>query len=523
MNVRSTKLNPQILVMKHIKGYCEYLLLVLCATVWIALIAVVPDFLDNPTHGFRGVAAVACYVAAVSVVSLLVLYAAGLNKWVATVFYPLYGMLGAGVSYYRIAYGVTVTPLIVDCVFHTNPQEAVSVMSWQLVAWIALNACVSVLFVLWRWKISAPKYAYLHAAGAILLLVGYYHCNGRLHQSLSQRYPIHIVESLRMYRVLQQDRGKERTTPMYISEPPKTDSLDIVVVLGESMRSDHLQLNGYPRETNPLLSQRKNVVAMPNIYSQYTYTAASVPVIMTRADSVHPELQYSENSFISILRQEGYHTAWISNKEIDRSYAHFSTECDTAFWVNAGKSVFVYSGWYDEEMLPYLDIQMTDNHPRRFVLMHCIGSHWYYNNHVPEGHDYFQPVTDNRVVTNNTREQVVNSYDNTARYVDFFVDSVIWRLEDRCAILIYLSDHGESLGEDGNWLHASGAEETKHPACIVWYSDRYAETYPDKVRALHENSARRYLTDFMFHSVLSTAEIYIPDARGMDIFQSVDN
>lgn len=505
----------------HTRAIVIYLLFVVAATLWIGLTAVMPDFLDNPVHGVKGAVTIICYIGAVSAVSFFLLYAAGLNKYVAAVFYPIYGILGAGVSYYRVAYRVTITPLILDCVFHTNPQEAMSVMTWQMAVWIAVNACVSVLFVVWRWHITTPKYASAHAITALLLLVGYYHCNGRLHQSLNQRYPMHIVESLRVYHALQQDRQKERTIPYYQCRTPQADSLDIIVILGESMRADHLQLNGYPRETNPLLSQRSNVVSFPNICSQYTYTAASVPVIMTRADSLHPELQYSENSFISVLRNEGFHTAWISNKEIDRSYAHFSTECDTAVWVNAGKSVFVFSSWFDEEMLPYLDEQLSDNQSRNFVLLHCIGSHWYYNNHVPEAHNYFLPITDNRVVTNNTQEQVVNSYDNTVRYMDFLVDSVIQRLEDRCAVLIYLSDHGESLGEDSNWLHATGAEETKHPACLVWYSDRYAHIYPEKVQALHGNMQHRYLTDFMFHSVLSAAQLYIPDADGMDIFQSV--
>ncbi len=295
-------------------------------------------------------------------------------------------------------------------------------------------------------------------------------------------------------------------------------------MIGESLRADHLQLNGYERETNPCLSRRRNVVSYPNICSQYTHTLASVPVILTRADSLHPEYQYTETSFAAILRQEGYHTAWISNQDMGETFAHFPAECDTAIWANAGKSTFVFSGWYDEELLPFMDRQLALGYSRNLLILHTIGSHWYYNNHVPENFDYFLPITDNRVVTNNTQEQVVNSYDNTARYMDAFVDSVIQRFEDRCAVVIYLSDHGESLGENGNWLHAAGAEETKHPACVVWYSDRYAKIYPEKVQALHKNAQQRYLTDFMFHSVLSAAQLYITGAETMDIFfQSVHN
>ena len=132
--------------------------------------------------------------------------------------------------------------------------------------------------------------------------------------------------------------------PEYAVMQEPIDSLDIIVVIGESLRPDHLQLNGYPRETNPMLSKRRNVISFPNVYSQYTHTAVSVPVLMTRADSIHPEYQYNETSFIAILRQQGYHTAWISNQDMRESYAFAPLECDTAIFVNAGKSTYVFSG-----------------------------------------------------------------------------------------------------------------------------------------------------------------------------------
>ena len=100
---------------------------------------------------------------------------------------------------------------------------------------------------------------------------------------------------------------------------------------------------------------------------------------------------------------------------------------------------------------------------------------------------------------------VINSYDNTIVSMDLFVDSVISLFKDRNAILFYLSDHGESLGERGNWLHAAGAKETKYPAAFVWYSEKYARTFPDKVAALKENRTKHFRTDYLFYSLLSAA------------------
>lgn len=496
---------------RQYEEYLNYLLFVAVSTIWIGLAVILPDFFDNPTNGMRGVMAIFCYVCAVSFFSFFLLYAAGLNKYVAAIFFPIYGMIGAAVSYYRVAYRVTVTPIILDCVFHTNAQETLSVISWQMIAWIVINICVSVALAAWRWHLTAPKYAYIHAIVALSLMVGYYFCNSRLHQSLNQRFPMNIVESFYQYYSIKKIRNEKRTTPAYYCNETPADTLDIVLVIGESMRADHLQLNGYTRETNPRLLQRQNVVSLPNIYSQYTHTSASVPVILTRADSLHPEYQYTETSFAAILRQQGFHTAWISNQDMGETFAHFPLECDTAIWVNAGKSTYVFSGWYDEEILPYLDRQLALEFPRNLMILHTIGSHWYYNNHVTEVFNKFLPITDNRVVTNNSLEQVVNSYDNTACYLDFFLDSVIHRFEDKCAVVFYLSDHGESLGEEGLFLHAAGAEATKNPACIIWCSDKFADKNQEKIRALCCNSRNRYRTDFLFHSLLFSAGISVSE------------
>jgi glucan phosphoethanolaminetransferase (alkaline phosphatase superfamily) len=399
-------------------------------------------------------------------------------------------------------------------------EEALGVISWSLIVWIGANLLIGIALVIWRWRLKKPKYEWLHALVVLVIFVGYYHINGRLHQSINQRYPMHIVESMRQYVHLQQLRQQPHLMPKYVvnSSP---DSLDVVVVIGESARTDHFALNGYNRPTNPLLSQRTNIVSLPHIYSEYTHTLASVPVLLTRADSLHPEYQYSETSFAAILRNEGYHTAWISNQDLGDTFASFPAECDTVVWLNAGKSVFIFSEWYDENLLPEMGKQLAKENNKNLLILHTIGSHWYYNNHVPDMYNYFQPTTDNRVVTNNRHEAVINSYDNTIRYTDLVLDSIIARMTNRCAIVFYISDHGESLGENGNWLHAAGAEETKYPACVIWYSDVFAQQYPEKITALYANKNNRYRTDFLFHSVLSAAGISVVDIDStMNIFET---
>ena len=92
-------------------------------------------------------------------------------------------------------------------------------------------------------------------------------------------------------------------------------------------------------------------------------------------------------------------------------------------------------------------------------------------------------------------------------YTDYFINNIIDRLKDKNAILIYLSDHGESLGEDGNWLHASDNKYLRNPASIVWYSDIYYTKNKQKIDKLYERREKRYRTDFLYHTILSAAVI----------------
>ncbi len=200
--------------MKH--NQLHFLLWVCVCTLWITLIAIVPDFLDNPIGDVRTGLTVASYVLACSVVSLLLFYAVGQSKWVTALLLPVYGIIGAAVSYYRVGYQVTITPVIIECMLNTNPETVRGVVGWQLIGWIVLNLCISIGFVVWRWrKITPLRYSVLQAAVAILLFIGYYSIP-RMHRSLNQRYPLSVVHSLREYAIVQNKRNAPRTTPAYV-------------------------------------------------------------------------------------------------------------------------------------------------------------------------------------------------------------------------------------------------------------------------------------------------------------------
>lgn len=496
-----------------------YLLWSICVTIWVTLCFIIPYFIGSPAEGWRGVLSLVAYVSACSIGAFFLICLTGSNRYLCAIFLPLLALTGSALSFYLIGYRTTLTPMLVDAILHTNMEEAIGVLSWQMVVWVVINGGVAYLFIRYRWKRIKLSHEWLYALVALLLGVGYLTSNARIRTSLYQRFPYNVPYVVYTYYSLQQSVQGSRAVPNYevISH---NDSLTVVLILGEAVRADHLQLNGYPRETTPRLSQRRNVVSYPSIYSEQTHTLASLPYILTRADSVHEDYQYTETSFISIFREAGFYTAWVSNQDLGDTFSPFLLESDTVIFANAGKSVYVFTKWLDEELLPPMNSIRSMSHNKALYILHSIGSHWYYNNHVPDEMQFFQPVTTNKMITGNTDEQIINSYDNTIRYMDYFVDSIIASLENEKALLIYQSDHGEALGEEGDYLHANDAEITKYPATFIWYSDKYAAAYPDKMKALNANKDKRYRTDYVFYSILSAAGMEAEgNNKGFDIFK----
>ena len=505
-----------LLVMKRVFRYYIWLL---CATVWVTLCFILPDFLDNPIDEWRSALSMLIYVFGCGISAFFWLYVIGSYRWLCSVALPLLGLIGSGLAFYRIGYRATLTPMLIDVTLHTNAEEALGVLSWQMGVWVIVNIVIAALFVFWRWKQEKLPFAWVHCVAAIALGIFYFNFNTRLHKSLTKRFPNNVPYTIYTYISRQRSIRKDRVTPEFHIVDSQ-DSLTIVLVLGEAVRADHIQLNGYPRETTPRLATRDHILSFSDIYSEQTHTIASLPYILTRADSVHKEYQYNETSFVTIFREAGFKTAWISNQDMGSTFTPFIAECDTIIFANAGKTDNVFSKWLDVDLLPSMQQILESGSPRNLFILHSIGSHWYYNSHVPEEMYYFRPVTTNRITTANDIEQVINSYDNTVRYADFFIDSIIRIVENENALVIYQSDHGEALGENGEFLHANDVEEAKHPACIIWYSDRFAAAHPEFIQAIIANKDRHYRTDYVFYSILTAAGIKAEgDNKDMDIFR----
>jgi glucan phosphoethanolaminetransferase (alkaline phosphatase superfamily) len=239
----------------------------------------------------------------------------------------------------------------------------------------------------------------------------------------------------------------------------------------------------------------------------HTYTAASVPQILTRADSINLDRAYTEESLISILNRCSYHTIWLANQTPDYTYDGFAKTSKVYENISGNYSAYSDVKWTDEDLLARFKYFKDEFKRKQFICLHTIGSHWYYNYRYPDSFEKYRPVTKSRSISHNTSEEIINAYDNSILYMDFFVDSIIEQVEDKNAILVYLSDHGELLGENGMWLHATEHEVLHDSGCFIWMSENYKNKYAEKYLNALQYKDDNITTSFLFHSLLNACGV----------------
>ena len=477
------------------------------------------EFYDNPFSSFHDFIILALQWLAIEIAIFGLIYIISINKYFFCVSFPIITVLSTIIAYYRCTLHLTLMPEVIELLLENDLRTSMDVVSWQLVLWIMLALVVSVFISMKRFRMENIPCQWLHMIVSLIIVMVPLNV-GTTNNAIVKRIPYSIFFTIAEYldnrisveTVRQDFKG---------SAVCNTDSMTVVFIIGESLRASSMQVNGYERATTPLLCKEKNAVSMSNIYSDYNLTHLSIPHFMTRSDEKHPDRAYNERSFISLMKRAGYSTAWLANQESIKSFVYFIKECDRVKYVSSGKVSYIYEKWLDTDLLPYYDEELQRPAARKLIILHTVGSHWYYNTHFTDEYEKYKPITDSKILSSNTFEQIRNSYDNSIVFSDYFWNQVINRLRNRNAVLIYLSDHGECMGEDGHFIHGSVDNEPQHlPGCFIWYSDEYARRYPQKVKSLRSNKDKRYKSYFLFHSILDAADIksgYINNS--MNIFR----
>jgi len=297
-----------------------------------------------------------------------------------------------------------------------------------------------------------------------------------------------------------------------------------VVVIGESSRYDRWSLNGYNRDTNPLLQLEENLVSLTNILTPVSATRLSVPILVSRKPATQSlKAGFSEKSFLSAFKEAGFKTFWLSNQmsfgEFDTPISVFAKEADVTQFLNLGG--FTNTSNYDQILLEPLKIAIADPSQKKLIVLHTLGNHWNYSHRYPKEFDHWKPSLfgiENPAYTDlKLKPELNNSYDNSILYTDWFLSQVIGTLKstNQISSMMFVSDHGQTLydGTCNLAFHGHNTEYEFHIPAFVWYSDIYKFTYPEKIQRLVRNRRAKLTTENIFHSLLDMANIHYPTER----------
>jgi lipid A ethanolaminephosphotransferase len=447
-------------------------------------------------------------------------------------------------THFMWQYGVVMDPTMVANVLHTDAREVRDLFAWALPGTVLLVAGLP-LWAIWRRPVAMR--ASLPQAGrnlvgaltgtALLVLATLLSYQGlaslmRNHKDL--RYmanPLNtvyagarlVVDQLpRQVKALQPIGEDARLGASYAQQarPPL-----LVLVIGETARAQNFGLDGYTRDTTPALARwqaRGDLVNFSQVRSCGTNTQVSVPCLFspltrTQGGDQTPE---SEN-LLDVLQRAGLAVLWLDNQ------AGCKGVCDRVPSARADDHAMpgLCEGGecLDAAMLDGLDQRIAALEPARrahgvVVVMHQMGSHGpAYARRSPPGRKPFLPECRSVTLADCPHEQLVNAYDNSIAHTDHFLDLTLQWLQARSASggedtgLIYVSDHGESLGENGLYLHgvpyALAPAQQTHVPMVGWFSRGLQRRAGLSLACLREHAADPISHDHFFHSVLGLMDV----------------
>ncbi len=312
-----------------------------------------------------------------------------------------------------------------------------------------------------------------------------------------------------------------------VSRAPGTPSRVLVLVIGETARADHFSLNGYERPTNPRLAERP-LVNFGAVAACGTSTAVSLPCIFSHRgrDDFDVDDERGTENLLHLLERAGVDVLWRDNNTGCKGV------CDGFEFDNlrhSSDAEFCGDGrCVDEILLQGLEARLSASGRDLLVVLHQAGSHGpsYYRRY-PGEFERFTPVCNDDSPQHCSQLELVNAYDNTLLYTDYFLDRLIDLVErsrgDREAAVLYVSDHGESLGERGIYLHglpyALAPAEQRQVPMLLWLPETGGEGRSEVARCLDKQSGEPLSHDTLFHSILGYFAVATPSHDpSLDLF-----
>ena len=438
-------------------------------------------------------------------------------------------LTSAVACYATSAYNIYFDYAMMENIFETNTGEVLSYVNLNLLGYLFLVGVVpSLAIVMVKFdkrkslKVRVLKRFILVIIATLVLVVTLattfkqYASVGRNNSYLNKLIvPAHIFNSLRYLHdsvfatpLTYKHLGLDAViTPSANGKPTL-----MVVMIGETARAMNMAYNGYSRNTNPY-TQGMGIISFQDVSSCGTATAYSLPCMFANLN--HPNYDRaranSQDDALDILAHAKVDVLWLDNDSGDKEVAKGVNK----LMIDPAKYPDVCNGTvcYDEVMLKEFDSEVDKMQGNKLIVMHMIGSHGpTYWQRYPKDKARFGPACEQSDIENCSDEEIVNVYDNTLVYTDYVLAQVIDKLKQYQSqynvAMLYVSDHGESLGEDGMYLHGAPYalapdEQTKVPF-FMWIPQQYADAEGIN-RTCLEKDARNgvYSHDNFFHTLLS--------------------
>lgn len=449
-------------------------------------------------------------------------------------------------SWFNDQFGVIIDKEMIRNAAVSTGAESGHLITARFITYVLLTGVLPSLVIVWIRIVHHPilrklasNTAVILACSAIFVAAGttYYKTYagvGRAHRdmmdTLNPVMPItsavrYVIDTQRNANVVAQPLGTDahRVGAVDNGKPRVT-----VIVAGETARAQNFSLGGYAKMTNPELAKR-NVVYFPNTSSCGTATATSIPCLF----SVYTREQYSHRkgleteNLLDVLTHAKVDVTWLDN---DTGSYDLTNRVSYTFLPHSADPRFCQDGECKDEILvdkvdDWLDKVKGDS----VLVLHQLGSHGpaYYQRY-PEEFRRFQPDCRSNDFSSCSQEEITNAYDNTILYTDHIVAMVIDKLKQRSnsisGSVLYFSDHGESLGENGIYLHGTpyiiAPSQQTHVPMLVWMADDLAKAAGFDMACLAKRAADgTYSHDNIFHSVLGmmdvSTKVYDPS---LDVF-----
>ncbi|MBK1687977.1 phosphoethanolamine transferase [Rubrivivax gelatinosus] len=460
-------------------------------------------------------------------------------------------VISASCQYFMFEYSVLIDRSMVQNIFETSAAEVGAYLSAPLVlavfvlgvlpagALLAIptEAVGRLRNVALLWLANLGVTIAVLAAVTLVFYKDYASLLRNHRQLKDQVLPLNFVRSTHAYLKRQYSAKSQplRTVAEDATRPAAAGGERhklVVVVVGETARGQNFQLNGYARATNPVLAQRGDVISFREVSSCGTATAVSLPCMFSRMPrSRYDDVQAAtEENLLDVLQRTGLNILWRNNNNggCKGLCSRVPSEDMPALKV-PGYCLNQDGTCYDEVLLDDLGARIDAMPGDALIVLHQIGSHGptYFERYPPEA-GTFRPSCDSNQIQKCSNEALRNTYDNTLVYTDRMLGRTIDLLErhsaERDVALIYVSDHGESLGERGMYLHGTPyllapREQTQVPM-LMWFSPEFLRNARLGIACLRRNAEQgAYSHDNLYHSLLGLfavqTRVYEPE---LDLF-----